>query len=396
MGTNVCFLGGARYSRPLDTTSEKKFRAMKTLGTLFVIGFSQDLQMRRFTEHARFYLLPKAPWPILRYLELFVFGQMILFWLILRRRVEIVVAQSPYEGFIAALAIRCAESLGYHARLVVEIHGDFENGLFLQREIRFPGFYRFLMGRVARYSIKQADLLRAISNSTKEQIERWAPRKRVVQFPAWTDIEAFLQNGQGAKASVPRILYAGVIAPHKGIHHLVNAFAVVAEEFPSVELTIIGKEENKRYRAALNEQVKKLGLKDRVRFMGAVSQSELARWMANSSVLVLPSLSEGLGRVIFEAMAAGTPVIGSRVGGIPELVEDGVSGFSVSPGDENALAESLRWIFSNPEKSCAMGKSGRAFVERFFSTDSYLEGFKQIFEMAQPRIEDAEHATSAV
>jgi glycosyltransferase involved in cell wall biosynthesis len=392
----VCFLGGTRYSRPLDATSEKKFRAMKALGTLFVIGFSRDLQMRRFTEHARFYLLPKAPWPILRYLELFLFGQMILLWLILRRRVEIVVAQSPYEGFIAALAIRGAEWLGYQARLVVEIHGDFENGLFLQRGIRFPGFYRFLMGRVARYSIKQADLLRAISNSTKEQIQRWAPRKRIVQFPAWTDIEAFLQNGQRAKAGAPRILYAGVIAPLKGIHHLVNAFAVVAEEFPSVELTIIGQEENKRYRAALNEQINKLGLKDRVRFVGAVSQSELARWMANSSVLVLPSLSEGLGRVIFEAMAAGTPIIGSRVGGIPELVEDGVSGFLVSPGDENALAEGLRWIFSNPEKSCGMGKSGRAFVERFFSTDSYLKGFKQIFEMAQPKIKDSEHATSGL
>jgi glycosyltransferase involved in cell wall biosynthesis len=394
MATKVCFLGGARYGRPLDRTSEKKFRAMKALGTLFVIGFSKDLQMRRFTEHARFYLLPQAPWPILRYLEMLVVGQMILFWLIVQRRVEVVVAQSPHEGFIAALAVKFAGWFGFQARLVVEIHGDFEESLFLQREIQFVGLYRFVMSRVAHYSIKQASLLRAVSNSTKEQIKRWAPDKPIIQFPAWTDIETFLQSGQRPKSRGPGILYAGVLTPLKGIHHLVNAFAAVAAEFPSVQLCIIGKDANKTYAADLTEQANKLGLKDRVRFMGAMSQSELAFWMANSSVLVLPSTSEGLGRVILEAMAAGTPVIGSRVGGIPELVEDGARGFLVPPGDENALAEKLRWILNNPAKSSEMGKSGRAFVERFFSTESYLKGFKQIFEVAQPRIEHTEHATS--
>jgi glycosyltransferase involved in cell wall biosynthesis len=130
--------------------------------------------------------------------------------------------------------------------------------------------------------------------------------------------------------------------------------------------------------------------------MGAMSQLELALWMANSSVLVLPSTSEGLGRVVIEAMAAGTPVIGSCVGGIPELVEDGLRGFLVSPGDEDALAEKLSWVLNNPDKSSEMGKSGRAFVEGFFSTENYLKGFKQIFAGAQPRIEKTEHATSTL
>lgn len=397
MATKICFLGGARYGRPLDATSEKKFRAMKALGTLFVIGFSQDLKMRRFMEHARFYLLPQAPWPILRYLEIFVFGLMILFWLIIRHRIEVVIAQSPYEGFIAALAIKFVGWFGYQARLVVEIHGDFEKSLFLQREVGFPGLYRFVMSCVAHYSIKQADLLRAISNSTKEQIKRWAPGKMVVQFPTWTDIETFLQSPIKAKKDdLQGILYVGVLTPLKGVHHLVNAFAVVAEDWPRAQLSIIGKDENKRYAADLSEQVNNLGLKDRVRFMGAMSQSELAYWMANSSVLVLPSTSEGLGRVIIEAMATATPVIGSRVGGIPELVEDGVRGFLVPPGDEIALAERLRWILTNPDNAGAMGERGRRFVEHFFSTESYLNGYKQIFEIAQARIEHTEHAASTL
>ena len=393
----VCFLSSARYSRPLDATSEKKFRAMKSLADLFIIGFSPGLQLRRFTEHAHFYVLPQLPLPILRYLELFVLGQVLIFWLIVRHGIQVVVTQSPYEGFVAALALKLAGWLGYQVRLVVEVHGDFEGSLFLQREIRFPGLYRFLMNRLARYSIKQADLLRAISNSTKEQLQQWAPEKVIVQFPTWTDIDVFLRRDIHTKKHIPRaILYVGVLTPLKGIHHLINAFALIAEDFPGAQLVILGKDENRLYAANLREQVKKRGLNNRVQFIGPQPQSELAIWMAQASVLVLPSMSEGLGRVIIEAMATGTPVIGSRVGGIPELVRDGVRGFLVSPGDEKALAEKLRWILSNPDRARAMGECARRFAERLFSTESYLKGYKQIFEMAESRIEHTERAASSL
>ena len=118
--------------------------------------------------------------------------------------------------------------------------------------------------------------------------------------------------------------------------------------------------------------------------------------MAEASVLVLPSMSEGLGRVIIEAMATGTPVIGSRVGGIPELIEDGVRGFLVPPGNENVLAEKLRCILNSPDEARAMGACGRRFAERLFSTESYLRGYEQIFEMTQPRMEHTKHAPSSL
>ena len=393
----VCFLGGARYEQPLDATSEKKFRALKSLGKLFVIGFSQDLCTRTFTEHAHFYLLPQLPLPILRYVELFVLGQFLVLWLMVRHRVQVVVAQSPYEGLIAALAKKFAGWFGYHVRLVVEIHGDFEESLFLYRRIRFRALHRFLMKQAALYSLAQADVLRAISNSTTAQVRRWAPGKTIVQFPTWTDIDIFLQSGVHTNMDISQaILYAGVLTPLKGIHHLVNAFVFIAEDFSSARLVIVGKDENKAYAADLKEQIKELGLNNRVHFIGPQPQSELAICMAKASVLVLPSMSEGLGRVIIEAMATGTPVIGSRVGGIPELVQDGVRGFLVPPGDENALAEKLRWILSNPEKSGAMGKAGRDFVERFFSTENYLNGYKHILEIANPGVEHTEHAPSPV
>jgi glycosyltransferase involved in cell wall biosynthesis len=397
MALKVCFIGGARYSDPLDATSEKKFRAMKSLAELFVIGFSRDFRPRKFTEHARFYLLPQFPLPFLRYLELLVVGQGLLFWLVVRRGIKLVVSQSPYEGFIAASAIKFAGYFGYKARLVIEVHGDFEESLFLQRKVRFPGLYRFLMNHLARCSIQNADLLRTISNSTKQKLSQWSSGKEIVQFPAWTDIGVFLRAGrQCHDRSRENILYAGVLTPLKGVHHLIGGFFEIADDFPNAQLFIIGKEENKTYAAELRKQVHELGLAGRVRFLESMPQSDLAVWMAKASVLVLPSTSEGLGRVIIEAMATGTPVIGSRVGGIPELVADGARGFLIPPGDESALAEKIRWVLRNPEEARVLGECARVFAEQLFSTESYLKGYAEIFEVAQGRIERREHATSTV
>ncbi|MFN3422177.1 MAG: glycosyltransferase family 4 protein [Armatimonadota bacterium] len=382
MMIKVAFLGGARYSQPLDATSTKKFKALGQLGEMFVIGFSQDLRPRRFTQHAHFYLFPKFPLPVLRYLTMFTLGPWLALWLILRYKVHILVAQSPYEGFAAALAKIIARWLKRKVALVVESHGDFEISLFLQRRVRWEGLYRTLMRAVAQFSLRHADLLRAISNSTRKQLELWAPDKPIVQFPAWTDIEVFLKAGEQDSERNSDILYAGVLTPLKGIHHLIRAFGRIASNFPEARLVVVGREENPEYAEELRRDVAKLGLDSQVIFVGEVSQAELANYMRKATVFVLPSLSEGLGRVVIEAMATGIPVIGSRIGGIPEMVQEGQTGFLIPPGDEEALAERLRWILSHPEEARAMGKRAREFVRSFFSAKAYVDGYRRLFAMA--------------
>jgi glycosyltransferase involved in cell wall biosynthesis len=380
MKIKVCFVGGARYSQPLDKTSAKKFGTLMSLGELFVIGFSQDIHPRWFTAHAHFYLLPKLPLPILRYIEMFLLGPILTCWLIFHYRVQVLVAQSPYEGFAAALAKKIGSALGHKVALVVENHGDFEESLFLQRHTLFPRLYRFLMRYAARFTFKHADSLRAISNATRHQLGRWVPERAIIQFPTWTDIEVFLQAGTKAKDTyMQEVLYVGVLIPRKGIHHLINAFSHIINDFPQVKLVIVGREENKTYAAELKEQVKRFGLNGCVQFVGEVPQTELAAWMRRAYVFVLPSVSEGLGRVVVEAMATGTPVIGSSVGGIPEMVKDNATGFLVQPGDEAMLAERLRWLLEHPDDKYAMGRRARVFAEQFFSADAYVEGYKQIF-----------------
>jgi len=379
----VCFIGGARYSQPLDKTSEKKWWLLSELGEMFVIGFSQDLRPRRFTQHAHFYLLPKFPMPVLRYLAMFTVGPALTLWLILRQGVRILVAQSPYEGFAAAVAKVLARLVGFQVVLIVENHGDFEVSLFLQRRVRCQNLYRWLMRRTARFALQHADLLRAISDSTRKQLETWSPGKPIVQFPTWTDIEVFLKAGESDGAREPVILYAGVLIPRKGVHHLLRAFAKVAQEFPEVRLEIVGRDENPEYAEELRQEVFRLRLNGRVSFVGEVPQVELANQMRRSRVFVLPSLSEGLGRVVVEAMATGTPVIGSHVDGIPEIVQEGLTGFLVPPGDEEALAERLRWVLKHPQEAKAMGHRAREFARSFFSPEAYLAGYRRLFEMAE-------------
>jgi glycosyltransferase involved in cell wall biosynthesis len=380
----VAFIGGARYTQPLDTTSAKKFQTLQALGELFVIGFAQDFCPRRFTENAHFYLLPQLPLAMLRYAEIVAAGLFLACWLIFRHGVQVMVAQSPYEGFAAAWAKKIANMFGYKVALVIESHGDFVESIFLQRHILLPRLYSLLMRWVARFTLRHADILRVISHSTKQQLGHWAPEKPIYQFPTWTDIDVFLQAGTvETDGAGQNILYAGVLIPRKGVHHLIDAFASISAHFPQVSLILVGHADNKAYVATLHEQVKRLCLAERVQFVDQVPQQELAAWMRNACVFVLPSTSEGLGRVVIEAMAAGLPVIGSRVGGIPGMLENGTTGFLVSPGDVPLLAERLHWVLAHPAEAHAMGCRARAFAKHFFSTAAYVHGYRQVIAAAQ-------------
>ena len=203
------------------------------------------------------------------------------------------------------------------------------------------------------------------------------------QFPTWTDIEVFLRTGvSDEEPPFQNVLYAGVLIPLKGMHHLIHAFARIAKDFPQARLVLVGREENKSYAAELKAQVGRLALTEKVQFVGEVSQAELSVRMRRACVLVLPSYSEGLPRVIFEAMAIGLLVIASAISSIPEIVQDGVTGLLVSPGDEAVLAERLRWALEHPGEAREIGGRARAFAERCFSTGAYVQGYRQIFEAA--------------
>jgi glycosyltransferase involved in cell wall biosynthesis len=166
----------------------------------------------------------------------------------------------------------------------------------------------------------------------------------------------------------------------KGISHLIHAFGRVVEEEPGAQLNIVGAGP---LRSRLEQEVVSSGLSEKVYFLGALPQTEVRGHLHRARLLVLPSLSEGLGRVLIEAMASRLPVVASEVGGVPDLVRDGTTGFLVPPADDEALAERILWILKNEEAARRMGEEGRRFVEENFTSELYLSNYAKLLDRAQ-------------
>jgi glycosyltransferase involved in cell wall biosynthesis len=156
--------------------------------------------------------------------------------------------------------------------------------------------------------------------------------------------------------------------PHKGHAYLLEAVSMLAKDFPDLTLQVIGEG---CLRNELEETCKALGLSSRVRFLG--KRNDIPELLSRSSLFVLPSLREGLGVAIIEAMASGLPVVASDVGGIKEVVADGLSGLLCPPGDAEALARAIRRLLSDPQMMERMGRRGREICEERFRVETMLE-----------------------
>lgn len=173
-------------------------------------------------------------------------------------------------------------------------------------------------------------------------------------------------------ATGKRLLFVGRLAAVKGVPVLFVALQKLVADHPDLRLTLIG---DGPERATLEADVKATGLSDVVRFAGYKGQTEVAQALRETDLLVLPSFAEGLPVVLMEALAARVPVAATRIAGVSELVEDGVSGRLVAPGDALALESALRELLeATPAQRAAMGEAGRAKVVAEF--DSVTEAGK--------------------
>jgi len=152
--------------------------------------------------------------------------------------------------------------------------------------------------------------------------------------------------------------YVGWLISIKGVTYLVDAMAEVVQRHPNSLLLLVGKGDEKgEEETNLRERVESLGLEDRVRFLGW--RPDVDEIMGCFDIFVLPSLNEGMGRVLVEAMATGLPIVASRVGGIPDLVKHGENGLLVPPADAGALKRAISDLLSDKAKRKRMGETGK-------------------------------------
>ncbi|MBI4227370.1 MAG: glycosyltransferase, partial [Candidatus Omnitrophica bacterium] len=156
---------------------------------------------------------------------------------------------------------------------------------------------------------------------------------------------------------------------------LLEAFHQLRGTVPSAQLVIVGDGPDK---PAIIRRAYALGEQDHVVITGAVSMTAIP--LAVMDLFVLSSSNEAFGLAVVEAMAMGRPVVASRVGGIPDVVDDGVTGVLVPPRDPGALARALQRLVDDPEAARAMGRAGRARYERQFTMERVAREVEQVYE----------------
>lgn len=177
-------------------------------------------------------------------------------------------------------------------------------------------------------------------------------------------------------SSPPLILAVGRLIPKKGFHVLLAACHQLLHQGVSFQLLLVGDGEERR---TLEKMRQELGLEDRVKFLGYLSASELRDLYYKATVLAVPSVvspdldKDGLPTVIVEALAAGVPIIGSDVGGIPEVIHHGVTGLLVPPNEPGMLADGLRTLLTQAEVRNRFATEGRRFVVKEFDLHKNVE-----------------------
>jgi glycosyltransferase involved in cell wall biosynthesis len=154
----------------------------------------------------------------------------------------------------------------------------------------------------------------------------------------------------------PIILATSRVSPEKGLNFLIDALRVVRKKFPTVKVVIKGSS-NKKYEMLLKRLVDEYGLQPNIAFLGFSPYAEMPEYVACADLFVLPSVSEGLGISILEAMAIGVPVVSTYVGGIPDLIKDDYNGLLVHPGNPEALAEAIIRVLSDKSLANRLSKT---------------------------------------
>jgi glycosyltransferase involved in cell wall biosynthesis len=347
-----------RYALPLSPGLERKFGALRERFDLRVLATSAEGRARddgTFRLVGRLGLLDGP-----------------LFYLLLPIRVRriarehrpvAIVTQSPYEAAFVWLAHT-------GTGVVVELHGDWRTATRLYgsplRRTLSP-----LADAVGAFGLRRAAAVRTISSYTSGLVRELGVQP-TAEFPAFMDLEVFSERQPVPLPPMPAALFVGVLELYKNVDGLARAWRVAAQRLPGAQLRIVG-------RGSRADLVRQLvdELPAQASWAERLTQEEVARALDEATCLVLPSRSEGLGRVLIEAFLRERPVVAMAVGGIRDVVEDGVNGLLVSSEEE--LAEALVKLLSDRLLAERLGAGARRSAERWLASPAdYAERMAEL------------------
>ena len=244
--------------------------------------------------------------------------------------------------------------------------------------------------RLDRLCTRLSQAVIAVSHHTADyliEVEK-APREKVYLVLNGIDFERIRLSDAGARERIRRefraenehlLIIVARLHPEKGHHYLFQALPEIRRSASKrVRLLVAG---DGPFDKAYREQVRSIGCDDMVSFLGFRKDSP--DLIAAADIVVLPSLAEAFGLVLTEALYLGTPIVATRVGGIPEIVDDGVDGTLVPPADSRTLAHAILDLLENPERRQRLAGAGREKVMRRFRFEDMVRSYEDIYAIAK-------------
>ena len=248
---------------------------------------------------------------------------------------------------------------------------------------------------LTRWIWRRATRVVVVCQSLGRLASRTEPGLRYSVIPNGVDLGRFRPSSRGRSRQGGKIRCIAVarLVERKGLSDLIEAFACL--ERGRFELEILGSGPDER---KLKGLAARLGVSHDLVFAGSVSRSELPSRYRDADIFTLASREEAFGNVFAEAMASGLPIVGSTVGGIPELIEHGRNGYLVPPGEPRALAAAIRLLADNPDLRAEIGRRNRAQAEANLSwarvTTRYLSTYNGVLRRPPSRVALAELPSS--
>ena len=273
-------------------------------------------------------------------------------------------------------AVMAARKLGVPS--VITMHGG---DVYVNPEQGYDFPTRWYVRPALRWTLRHAGALTAITEDCRQHALRaGAPSEHIRLVFNGTDLRRFSPGENGSRPDLqfgPNMIFAcRQLFPRKGIRFLLEAAAQLKPKYPDLQVVLAG---DGFERPQLARLAADLGIGSDVTFLGWVPNTDLPPYYRAAAVSVIPSLEEGFGIPAAEAMGCEVAVVASDAGGLPEVVEHGVTGLVVPRGDSGALAQAIGSLLADPQRRRAMGQAGRERALRLFDWDRSAVQFEQLY-----------------
>ena len=373
---NLLFFGPTFYNQPLNDNLRKKYKYLSEIAKIYVVAFS-DSSYEAEVDETSFKLYKKNKFRLLNYFKIYFISYFQLPKLVEQFQIDVVAFQDPITSYFG---IRKLRKQNKNIKIVLETHGDFINTLELEKSLIFPKIYKQLFMKIAKYTINNADVIRAVSSSTEAQARSFSGDKLIVRFPAWVDFEIFesISNKREINEKF-KILFIGSVTDRKKPHQIVEAISHI-NEF-DCELNIVGPTPNLKYLNQLNKQIKELNLENKVNIFGQQNLEQVLEHYSKSNLMILPSVSEGLARVIFESQATACPVLVTDAPGMQDIVIDQQTGFIFESNNVKDMKSKIVSIYENYNQASQIGLNAKDFILNNYSAENFKFSFKKLIDL---------------